>query len=79
MAERSAARGRIVEFALTVVAIILVPGLAHFVLSGLGYPTVGTLTWVVGYGSGALYVWYRWIRPLNIVAPDGVSTGEREE
>lgn len=61
---------------LTLLAVVVVPGLANAVLGRLGHPTVGTVVWAVGYGSGALMVWYVWIRPLDISGPEGVGHDE---
>ncbi|MFC7028564.1 hypothetical protein ACFQJ5_14965 [Halomicroarcula sp. GCM10025324] len=61
---------------LTVAAVIVVPGLANGFLGALGYPLVGSAVWVLGYGLGVVFIWYEWIRPLDISAPEGVSTGE---
>ena len=63
-----------VGLGLTLVAVVVVPGLASAVISSLGYDGLDSLVWAVGYGSGALLVWYVWIRPLDISAPEGVGT-----
>lgn len=64
---------------LTVAAVIVVPGLANGFLSSLGYPTVGSVVWALGYGVGVLFIWYEWIRPLDITAPEGVTTSGDED
>lgn len=64
---------------LTVAAVIIVPGLANAFLGTLGYPTVGSAVWALGYGLGIVFIWYEWIRPLDITAPEGVSTTEGED
>ncbi|MFC6864624.1 hypothetical protein ACFQGE_14295 [Halomicroarcula sp. GCM10025817] len=61
---------------LTIAAVVVVPGLANWFLGAVGYPTVGSAVWVLGYGLGVLFIWYEWIRPLDITAPEGVSTDE---
>ncbi|SFR94215.1 hypothetical protein SAMN05216559_1474 [Halomicrobium zhouii] len=65
-----------IAFGLTLVAIIVIPGVANAVLSQAGYGTLGSVVWAVGYGSGALFIWYAYIRPLNIRAPESVETEE---
>lgn len=65
-----------IALALAMVAIVVVPGITNAVLSDLGYEALGSVVWAVGYGSGAVFVWYVWIRPLDIRAPDGVETDE---
>lgn len=58
---------------LTLVAVIVIPGLTNATLSSMGYGTLGSIVWAVGFGSGALIVWYIYIRPLDIRAPEGVE------
>ena len=65
-----------IALGLTLVAVIVVPGLANAALSSAGYGTIGSILWAVGYGSGALFVWYVYVRPLEIRAPGGVETDE---
>lgn len=65
-----------IALALTLVAVVVLPGLASAVLGNAGFETLGSAVWAVGYGTGAVFVWYVWIRPLNISAPDGVESGE---
>lgn len=64
---------------LTIAAVIIVPGLANGFLSSLGYPLVGSAVWALGYGVGVVYIWYTWIRPLDISAPEGVGGTDDEE
>lgn len=63
-----------IAFGAVLVAIVVLPGLANAILADAGYETLGSVVWALGYGSGALFVWYVWIRPLNVRAPDGVET-----
>lgn len=65
-----------IALGLTLLAVIVVPGLANAALSQAGYETLGSAIWAVGYGSGALFVWYVYVRPLDIRAPEGVETEE---
>lgn len=58
-------------FGLALVAVVIVPGLTSAVVHSLGFSTLGTLTWMVGYGSGVLAIWYLWIRPLDLRPPTG--------
>lgn len=64
-----------IALGVTLVAVVVLPGVANAILSNLGHDTLGSVVWALGYGSGALFVWYEWIRPLNITGPDQV--GER--
>lgn len=55
-------------FGLVVAVGVVVPGMADYVLSSLGFDTIGMLVWGVGYLTMALFVWYRWIRPIDLGA-----------
>lgn len=61
---------------LTLATVVIVPGLANAALSSMGYGVLGSLVWAFGYGSGAIFVWYVYIRPLDISAPEGVEIDE---
>jgi fatty acid desaturase len=61
---------------LTVLAAIILPGLANWGFSTLGYPWVGSAVWALGYGLGVVFIWYEWVRPLDITGPEGVSGSE---
>lgn len=65
-----------IALALTMVTVVVLPGLANALLGYLGYPTLGTVVWAVGYGTGALFIWYAYVRPLDISAPESVETDE---
>lgn len=58
-------------FGLAVAAVVIVPGLASWVIHSLGHSTLGTITWMIGYGSGIIAMWYIWIRPLDLRPPSG--------
>jgi hypothetical protein len=63
---------------LSIAAVVIVPGLANGFLSGAGYPLVGSAIWALGYGLGVVFIWYGWIRPLDITGPEGVRVDEEE-
>ena len=65
-----------IALALTLVAVVVIPGLANAALANLGYDTLGSLVWALGYGSGAVFIWFAYVRPLDIRAPEGVETEE---
>lgn len=65
-------------FGVALAAIVVVPGLSAALVHSLGYETLGTVTWVVGYGSGVLTIWYVWIRPLDLHSPAGSSVEETD-
>jgi len=71
-------RNDTIVLGLTVAAVVIVPGLANGFLSQLGYPWVGSAVWAMGYGLGVVYIWYEWIRPLDITGPEGVGHEEDE-
>ncbi|QSG09830.1 hypothetical protein [Halapricum desulfuricans] len=66
-------RSQLVTGGLLLVAIVLVPGLAKYALTQIGYGTLGTVIWYGGYGAGVLLVWALWLRPLDIVGPNDPS------
>jgi len=33
----------------------------------------------MGYGLGVVFVWYGWIRPLDITGPEGVGVDDDAE
>jgi len=70
-------RGKFVAVLLTG---IVGTGLLVMVLSSAGYPTVGNVVWVVGYGTMVAVLWYGWIRPLDLGPgeADG-ETGDRDQ
>lgn len=68
-------------FGLALVAAIVVPGLGAAAIHSQGYSTLGTATWVIGYGSGIVAIWYVWFRPLDLRGPtsgqaDDPASGE---
>ena len=69
-------RNEIVVLGLTIAAVVIVPGLANGFLSQMGYPWVGSAVWAMGYGLGVVFIWYVWIRPLDITGPEGVGYEE---
>ena len=71
-------RNDTIALGLTVAAIVVVPGLANGFLSQLGYPWVGSAVWALGYGLGVVFIWYEWIRPLDITGPKGVRPEDEE-
>ncbi len=76
--ESSVSRAGMLELGLTLATIVVVPGVANYVLGAAGYNVVGSLVWAVGYGSGAIFIWYRWVRPLDISAPESASRADPE-
>lgn len=67
------------QLAFTAAAAVIIPGVADYALAAMGYETLATLVWVSGYGFGVIVIWYVWVRPLDITAPDGIQTSEGEE
>ena len=67
-----------VQFALMLLAVIVIPGLADYVLAQNGLETLGMLVWGLGYGGGILGLWYVWLRPLDLTGPEGSDTHESE-
>jgi hypothetical protein len=53
-------------FGIALAAVVIVPGLASAMIHSLGFSTLGTVTWMIGYGSGVVAIWFIWIRPLDL-------------
>ncbi|MFB6108789.1 MAG: hypothetical protein ABEJ82_08130 [Haloplanus sp.] len=51
------------------VAGIAIPGLLRGFLHEMGYDLLGSVVFVVGYGTMVFLLWYGWIRPLDITGP----------
>ena len=60
-----------VVFAVVLVSGIILPGVADYALSAAGFDTLGMVVWAGGYLAMILYLWYRWIRPLDLTGPAG--------
>ena len=57
-------------------------GVVRRQLGLLGYDTLGSIVFVLGYGGMVFVIWFVWIRPLDITGPTGnagVDAGEPEE
>lgn len=65
-------------FGLAVAAVVIVPGLASAVIHSQGFSTLGTVTWMIGYGSGIVAIWYIWIRPLDLRPSTSRPPGDSE-
>lgn len=58
-------------FGLVLTAGVVIPGFVVYALTAIGYDTVGTVVWAVGYLAMVLVIWYRWVRPLDFTGPTG--------
>ncbi len=56
--------------ALVLLAGIAGSGVARWAFGEAGFPTVGDIVYVMGYGGMVVVLWYGWIRPLDIRGPD---------
>jgi hypothetical protein len=63
-------RRDVLLLALTIAAGVIVPGVLDYFLHQAGRPMLGSITWLVGFGTMVVVVWYGWIRPLNLQGPD---------
>ena len=57
---------RAVVAAVIAVVGIVGSGIADFLLSGMGGPTLGAAVWTVGYLSTVVALWYVLLRPLDL-------------
>ena len=60
---------------LLVIALLVVgiggSGIARGLLHEQGYDALGSVVFVMGYGTMVFLLWYGWIRPLDITGPKG--------
>jgi len=45
---------------------IAIPGVSSYLLSEIGADALSQVVWLVGYGGMVLFVWYQWLRPLDL-------------
>jgi len=45
---------------------IAIPGVSSYLLSEIGADILSQVVWLVGYGGMVLFVWYHWLRPLDL-------------
>ncbi|GAA0288633.1 MULTISPECIES: hypothetical protein [Halobacterium] len=55
-----------VVFGAIVFAGVAIPGVASYFLSEIGADTLGQIVWAAGYGGMILFVWYHWLRPMDM-------------
>mgnify|MGYP006303195775 CR=1 FL=1 len=53
-------------FALVIAVGIVGTGLVVATLSRADLGTLGSVAWVVGYGTTILVLWWGWLRPLDL-------------
>lgn len=77
-ADTSGRRNKI-AFGLAFATVVIVPGLAKYALTSLGFELLGSAVWALGYGLGAIAMWAIWIRPLDLTGPDGIDRSDTGE
>jgi hypothetical protein len=45
---------------------VAIPGVSSYLLSEIGADTLSQVIWLVGYGGMVLFVWYHWLRPMDL-------------
>lgn len=66
-------------FALVALVGVAGTGLSVWLLNQVGLDSLGSLVWLVGYGTTVLVLWYGWIRPLDITGPTEVESTESSD
>lgn len=66
-----------IAFGVTLLAVVVIPGVVNNILVNLGYSTLGSIVWVAGYGMGIVMIWFVWLRPLGIGAPESVEPDDQ--
>lgn len=56
-------------FALVLAVGVAGTGIVVALFSAAGYRTLGTMVWILGYGSMVLVLWWGWLRPMDL-GPD---------
>ena len=56
-------------FAMVLLIGIIVPGFFLYLFESANRSSLGTLSWVLGYGTTIFVLWYVWIRPLDLTGP----------
>lgn len=46
---------------------VVTPGVSSYLLTQAGADTLSKVVWATGYSGMVLFVWYHWIRPMNLV------------
>ncbi|WP_458209619.1 hypothetical protein [Haladaptatus sp. NG-SE-30] len=60
-----------VRFGLALALGVIVPGMAKYVLTEMGYGLVGSAVFYTGYFTAAVIIWYIWVRPLELTGSGG--------
>lgn len=60
-------------FGVVLVSGILIPGLIKYTLAEQGADLLGSILWVIGFGTMIFLLWFGWLRPLNITGPGGTD------
>ncbi|WP_227353549.1 hypothetical protein [Haladaptatus salinisoli] len=60
-----------VRFGLALALGVVVPGMAKYALTEMGYGSVGTVVFYTGYLTAAVLIWYIWVRPLELTGSSG--------
>lgn len=53
-------------FALVLLLGVAGTGISVRLFSAAGLETLGSIIWIVGYGTTIFVLWYGWLRPLDI-------------
>ena len=79
MAATTSGRRNKIAFGLAFATVVIVPGLAKYALTSMGYGTIGSAVWALGYGIGAIAMWAIWIKPLDLTGPDGIDRPDADD
>ncbi|WP_458185004.1 hypothetical protein [Haladaptatus sp. NG-WS-4] len=60
-----------IRFGVAMALGIIVPGMAKYALTQMGFDLVGSAVFYSGYFTAAVLIWYIWIRPLELTGPGG--------
>jgi len=79
MGATTSGRRNKIAFGLAFATVVIVPGLAKYALTAIGYEFLGSAVWALGYGLGAVAMWAIWIRPLDLTGPNGIDAADASD
>ncbi|WP_142980587.1 hypothetical protein [Halonotius terrestris] len=59
------------RYAVLLVVVFVLTGIVENYLVSIGYGTLATIVFILGYGHVVIGAWYIWLRPLEMTGPVG--------
>lgn len=61
------------QFILVLVVGIVGSGVLNYWLTAAGFSILGSAVWVAGYGGMVVFIWYHWLRPLDMTGTSDID------